>query len=204
MSGFYPYNPALGQTMQSDVEGEEVDRAFIAHIALTAAEAVAASATGVHAAVTDTGVAQTVTTGITNPGVPRNISATSGGVAGDIKDVQVIITGTDMEDAVITETLPVFTENSATTVVGSKAFKTVTSIYLPVHDGTGATVSIGWGDKIGLPFKKAVHFSLGEFLNNVKESTAATFAASATVLSSNTMDLHSALNGTAVDAFLVV
>jgi hypothetical protein len=204
MSGFYPYNPALGQTMQTDVEGTEVDRGFIAHFQVSAANAVAANTTGVHAAVTDNGAQQVVTTAITNPAVPRNITATSGGTAGDIKAVQVIIAGTNINDEAITETLPVFTENTATTVVGSKAFKTVTSITIPAHDGTGATTSIGWGDKLGLPYKRAHLPCIGAFLNNTLEGTAATLTASSTAIESNTIDLNSALNGTVVDAYLVV
>lgn len=203
-SGFYPFNPGMGQLMQTDVDGTTLDRAFIAHFQVSAANAVAASATGVHAAVTDNGAQQVVTTGITNPAVPRNITATSGGTAEDIKAVQVIIAGTDINDEAITETLPVFTADSATTVVGSKAFKTVTSITIPAHDGTGATTSIGWGDKLGLPYAKAHIPCIAAFLNNTLESTAATIAASATVAASNTIDLNSALNGTIVDAYLVV
>ncbi len=200
--GFYPQK-ATGN-IQSDVDGTNLDRGFIAHFQVTAANAVAASTTGVHAAVTDNGAAQTVTTGITNPAVPRNITATSGGTATDIKAVQVVVTGTNINDEVITETLPAFTENSATTVVGSKAFKTVTSIAIPAHDGTGATTAIGWGDKLGLPYKRAHIPCIASFLNNVLEATAAAVTASATAFESNTIDLNSALNGTVVDTYLVV
>ena len=204
MSGFYPYNPGLGQTMQSDVEGVELDRGFIAHFQVSAANAVAPSTTGVHAAVTDNGAQQVITTAITNPAVPRNITATSGGTATDIKPVQVIIAGTNINDEAITETLPVFTENTATTVVGSKAFKTVTSITIPAHDGTGATTAIGWGDKYGLPYKRAHIPCIASYLNNTLEGTAATITASATAIESNTIDLNSASNGNVIDAYLVV
>jgi hypothetical protein len=200
--GFYPQKPT--GNIQTDVDGENLERGFIAHFQVTAANAVAASTTGVHAAVTDNGAAQTITTGITNPAVPRNITATAGGTAGDIKAVQVVITGTNINDEVITETLPVFTADTAGSVVGSKAFKTVTSIAIPKHDGTGATTSIGWGDKLGLPYMRAHIPCIGSFLNNVLEATAAAITASATAIESNTIDLNSALNGTVVDAYLVV
>lgn len=199
---FYPRKPA--GDIQSDVSGKNQDRGFIAHLSWTAAEAVAASTTGVHAAVTDTGAAQEITTNITNPPCARNITATAGGTAGDIKAIQVTVEGTDIEGNAISETLPAFTVDTAGTVTGSKAFATVTKITIPAHDGTGATTAIGWGDKLGLPYKRATLPCIAAFLNNVLESTAAAITASATVIASNTVDLNSALNGNAVDVYLVV
>ncbi len=159
--------------------------------------------TAVHAAVTDTAVQVDVTTGITNPDVPRNITATSGGTAGDIKAVSVIITGTDVDDKVITETLPAFTVNSATTVVGNKAFKTVTNIRIPAHDGTGATTAIGTGAKLGLSRKYARDTCLAAYLADVREATLPTVANSIAsgAVSSNTMTLSTTLNSTDVVAY---
>jgi len=203
--GFWPQNPALGQEMQTDIEDYEVDRAFIAHIALSALQAVAFDADGVHAAfVATTTTAQTITTDISNPVYPRNITATTAGTADDISAVSAIITGTDMADEVITETLPVFTVNSGSKVEGDKAFKTITSIYVPAMDGVGATIAVGWGDIFGLPFQKAAHHHIDTFFENVKESTAPTFTASATVLSSNTFDLDSTPDGSVIDCYLLV
>jgi len=201
---WYPKNPGLDQTIQSDVSGENPDEGIIAHLQWSAAEAHAASTTGVHAAVTDNGAAQEVTTSITDPPCPRNITATAGGTAGDIKAIQVIIEGTDFNDETITETLPVFTVDTGGSVTGSKAFKTVTKITIPAHDGTGATTAIGYGDKLGLPYLLSHNTCIFSFLNNVLEGTAATVAASASAISSNTIDLNSALNGTVVDAYFVV
>lgn len=157
-----------------------------------------ASTTGVHAAVTDDGTEQTITTAITNPDVPRNITATSGGTATDIKAVQVVITGTNYLDEVITETLPVFTENTATTVVGSLAFKTVTSIVIPAHDGNAATTAIGFGDKLGFPDAAAQRRAESAWLGGTKEGTAATLVGDADEIEKNTIDLNSALNNTEV------
>lgn len=153
-----------------------------------------------------TGANDVLTTAITNPAIPRNVTATTDGTAGDIKGVQVIIVGTNALDEVITETLPVFTANSKTTVVGNKAFKTVTSITIPPHDGLGATTSIGWGDKLGLPYKLAHNTLLTAhtFLNNVVEGTEPAVTVSATALESNTIDLNSALDGHVVDAYFIV
>jgi hypothetical protein len=154
--------------------------------------------TAVHAAVVDTGVQQVVTTGITNPDVPRNITATAGGTAADVKAIQVIIAGTNAEGVAITETLPAFTVNTTGTVVGSKAFKTVTSITIPAHDGTGATTAIGTGSKLGLSERLSRNSVTAAYLNDAKEGTAPTVATSSTAVESNTVSLNSALDGSAV------
>lgn len=150
------------------------------------------------AAVTDDGTEQTITEGITNPDVPRCLTATAGGTAGDIAAIQVTITGTDASGATITEDLPAFTENSTGTVVGSKAFATVTEVVIPAHDGTGATTSVGTSEKLGIGQHLGRNTVLAAFLDGVKEGTAPTVAVSATALSSNTIDLDSSLDGTEV------
>jgi len=172
-----------------------------------------AIATGESGAVAFTGgidgAADVVTTDITQPSTPRNITATSGGTAGDIKAGQVIITGTNMKDEVITETLPVFTVNSATTVVGAKAFKTVTSISFPPHDGatdwtvSRATVAIGVQDVLGLPYLLTEKSCAQTLVNNAIDS-AATLTTSTSAIESNTIDPNAALAGTPIDVYLFV
>ena len=196
-------NPRLNR-INTDVRGLRIDRAFLAHFQVAAAAAVVASTTGVHAAVTSTASQQVVTTGITNPAVPRAITATAGGTATDIKAIQVVIEGTNYADEVITETLPAFTVDTAGTVTGTKAFKTVTKITIPAHDGTGATTAIGFSEVLGLPYKLAHNTVLAAYKDNVKEATAPTVTTSATALESNTIDLNSALNGKVVDVYLMV
>lgn len=145
-----------------------------------------------------------VTTFDGQPGIPRNITATAGGTAGDIAAIQVVITGTNVNDEVITETLAAFTVNTPGTVAGTKAFKTITSVTIPAHDGLGATTAIGWGEILSLPYKLPYNTVLATYLNGVKEGTAPTVTTSVTVLESNTIDLNSALNGTVVDVYLIV
>ncbi len=103
------------------------------------------SATAVHAAIAQTDAPQTVTTGITNPDVPRTVTV-KGNASGNVGNV--VITGTNVKDEVITDTIAL---NGSTEVEGVKAFKTVISIGLPVetHAGTD-TVSVGWAKKFGL------------------------------------------------------
>jgi hypothetical protein len=169
----------------------------------------AAIATGETGAVSFSGglsPVDVIITGITNPAAPRNITATAGGTGGDIKAVQVTVTGTNFLDEIITEVLPIFTVNTPGSVTGAKAFKTVTGISIPAHDGLGATTAIGWGDILGLPYLLAHNTVLYKqtFLNDVVEATEPTVTVSATDIEGNTIDLNSALNGTAVDTYLLV
>jgi len=154
--------------------------------------------TAVHAAVTDTGVQVVVTTAITDPDVPRNLTATAGGTAADVKAIQVIVAGTDINGNSITETLPAFTVNTTGTVTGSKAFKTVTSITIPAHDGTGATTAVGTGAKLGLPACLSRDSVDDVYFNGVRETTRPTVAFSSSAVESNTVTLNSTLDGSAV------
>lgn len=154
--------------------------------------------TAVLAAVTDNGAEQTVTAGITSPDVPRAVTATAGGTAADIKAIQVTVNGTNADGATITEDLPAFTVNTAGTVTGSKAFATVTSVVIPAHDGTAATTAVGTADKLGLGYHLSRNTVINAFFGGVLEGTAPTVATSASALESNTVDLNSASDGSAV------
>lgn len=156
--------------------------------------------TAVHAAlaVLGSGGPQVVTTGITNPDVPRNITATTAGTNTDVKAVAVTVTGTDINGNAISEALPAFTVDTNGTVTGSKAFATVTSYSVPAMDGTGATVSIGTGAKLGLPEPLSRDTVEAAYLNGVRESTRPTVAFSSSAVESNTATLNSTLNGNPV------
>ena len=155
------------------------------------------------AAVTDTGSQQVITTGINPLDRGRRITATAGGTGGDIGAVQVVITGTNAEDKVITETLPAFTVDTPGIVAGVKAFKTVTQVDLPAHDGTAATTAIGFGDVIGIGHRLARNTVISAFLGSTIEGTAPAIVFDATDLEKNTVDLNSALNDTPVIIELV-
>lgn len=197
------YNFRNGR-LKTDASGFDVDLAFMAHMQISATDAVIANNTAVHAALATSLTLQTVNTAITSPTYPKNITATAGGVATDIKAVQVVVTGTNSNNEVITETLPLFTVDTAGTVVGNKAFKTVTSYVVPAMDGVTATVSIGFGTKLGIPYKLPHNTVDSAFLATVKESTSPTVTTSSTAIDGNTIALASALNGTAVDIYLKV
>jgi hypothetical protein len=194
----YPYNYKRGQRIQSDA-GVAVDRAFLANYKVLAADAVATSNTAVRAAVTLGAAAQDVTTEIVNPATPRNLIV-KGNAAGIVGDV--VIEGTNYAGEAITETIAL---NASTAVEGNKAFRTVTKITLPAKtNASGDTVSVGFGNKLGLPYKLAHNTVLLAFLDNAKEGTAPTVTVSATALESNTAKLNSALNGKDVNLYLMV
>lgn len=127
---------------------KNVCRVHFGHTQLPAPAA--ASATAIHAAITgSSSAAQTVTTSITDPDVPRTLVVTPGGTAADIGDGHIVITGTNVEGKTITEHFQLV-DGDTTALAGKKAFKTVTSILIPVCDGAAATFSIGTGDIFGL------------------------------------------------------
>lgn len=151
----------------------------------------AASATAIHAAIS---TAAAITTGITNPDFPRNVTITGAGSSHSAAGA-VTITGTNIRDEVITEAI---TLNSNTTVAGNKAFKTVTKIDTSAATGITAndTIEVGTGTKLGLDRKCD---SNGVFLATVAgaaDSALPTVAFSSTAIESNTVIPATAANGT--------
>jgi hypothetical protein len=154
------------------------------------------AATAVLAA-TASAAASVVTAGITSPAVPRNLTATPGGTTANVLAVSVIIAGTDITGKAITETLPAFTAGAATAVTGVKAFRTVTSVTIPIV-GAATTVAIGTGAKLGMPVNLTRNTVLDAWFNGVKEATPPTVTTHATDVAQTLIQLNSALNGSAV------
>lgn len=153
----------------------------------------APSATGVMGASPLTASPQMgVTAGITNPDVPRNVTAT-GNAAGIVGNV--VIHGTDEQGNALTETIAL---NGSTTVAGTRIFKTVTSVDLPAqtHAGTD-TVSVGKGSSLGLGTRLNRNSIVNVYLGGVKDSVS-TMGFDAANIYNNYVVLTSALNGTAV------
>jgi hypothetical protein len=65
-------------------------------------------------------------------------------------------------------------------------------------------VSIGFTEVLGLPCKFTRNSVERVSLNYVLEATAPTVTVSSTALESNTMKLNSTLNGSVVDAYLII
>lgn len=81
---------------------------------------------------------------------PRPLALLVGGAVSSDAPASVLLTGTDEDDAALTETVPLAYspatgERRAGAVSGKKVFKTLAQIDIPAGAGTGATVSIGFG-----------------------------------------------------------
>lgn len=116
---------------------------------------VAASTTGLHAATATTVAVQTILPGALVAGgvaallaYPRNVTFTTAGVTPSDAPASVVVTGTDIDNNVLAETIVL--SQSATTDAGVKAFKTITSIVYGAGVGTAATVAVGFGAVFGL------------------------------------------------------
>jgi len=119
----------------------QVDRAFIAHYQILAADADAASADYVLAANALAEAAQTFDAGdfAAQPPTPRVLSATcdTANCTGNV-----VITGTDSNGAAMTDTIAL---NGAATVSGDEAFQTVETVTFPVarYQSGGIEVTAG-------------------------------------------------------------
>lgn len=118
-------------------------------ILLPAVVPAAKSATAVHAAVAGNAVANLFPGPITNPATPRNLSAVA---AASYDGGALTIVGTNQFDKAQTE---VITPVAASTVYGTKIFKTVSSITKGAVGANAAAVSVGTGDKIGVTYNVA-------------------------------------------------
>lgn len=156
----------------------------------------AAAATIKAATATSSSASTVITTFAAQPDVPRTISVTAGGTAGDIKAVSVIVEGTNTWGQTITETLPAFTVDTAGTKTGVKAFNTITKVTIPAMDGNGATVSVGVGAALGLPDTLSRDTVLASYLDGTKESPRATLSFDADEVEKNLITPNGALNGT--------
>ncbi|MED4599876.1 hypothetical protein P9314_04030 [Paenibacillus validus] len=193
------FHPKIDNQVPSDVYGKRLERMYPVRLQVSADKAVAQNLTGVLTATALTAATQDITAGITSPAFPRSLRITgnASGIAGNV-----VIEGTNYAGEVISETIAL---NGSTAVEGNKAFRTVTKINLPARtNASGDTVSVGWGNKLGLPYRLPHNTVQMAFRNNAKEGTAPTVTTSETALESNTVLLNSALNGTAVDVYLFV
>ncbi|NLI22279.1 MAG: hypothetical protein GX418_12145 [Clostridiales bacterium] len=206
-----PYKHRFGQRIKNDAEGSNL-RAFLAHLHFTAAEAVAADTDGIVDGAAGTSgegaealvIVPADAAFIAQPPCARNLTVTvAATTAGDVAAGNIVIAGMNEKGEEISENFAV-TADTPATITGTKAFKEITSITVPVQDGDSVTVDVGWGTKLGIGYKLAHNTVLAAYRNNAKEGTAPTVAVSADALESNTMALNSALNGSVVDAYLIV
>lgn len=137
----------------------------------------------------------------TNPDVPRAITVVIGGTAADVAAGTITVTGTNVEGKTITEDFTA-TVNTAETLTGAKAFKTVTSIAVPAQDGSGVTIAIGSSAKLGLfhrvPTSGVTYRVVTQTTGGTRAIQAApsASAASITLVESNTITPATAMDGT--------
>lgn len=155
-----PAIPHLAKGEVGDLR-KDVDAAFLALeadvVPLAVDEwtnAVAPDAAGLKTATATTVAPATVlAAGLLAPGIaallayPRNVTFTTAGVTPADAPATAVITGTDINDAPLEETVNL--AQTATIAEGAYAFKTITSIVYAAADGTAATVAIGFGKKFG-------------------------------------------------------
>lgn len=140
-------------------------------------------------------------------GIARKLLITVTADTGNDTMGTLTIVGIDIADAALTETIaPV----AAGTVETLNAFKTVTSItgagwVIGGGAGTEDAIKIGTSESLGLPdMLSDTAQVLCASLAAVKEATAPTVVVHATMLAKNTVNLNSALNGTAVKIYYVL
>lgn len=143
--------------------------------------------------------ATTISTGLTDPDVPRNLVITPSGTTANVGTCNLVVTGKSIHGASITETFA-FTTSQATSITGNSAFKEVDSLTFPANcESTpfGAFWAVGLGDKIGLPrcLDNAgdVFHSL---LNGSKEATGPTMAVDNDEVQKNTANFDGVYNST--------
>jgi hypothetical protein len=186
----------IGQ-LGTDVYGVSADESKVAHLSYTKEQACAADADGLLDGTALTAEVQTVTEFLNDMPYARNVQV----VASDAATTKITVHGTNLKDEAISEEL---TLNGTDPVVGTKAFKTVTSVVLPIATGT-ETVDIGWGDAIGLPYTFDVKVLCFATQAGVFEATAPTLAIDDNEIEKNTITLATALHDEkAVDVYLVL
>lgn len=107
----------------------------------------AGTSTAVLAATNGAATSQTVTSGITQPDVPRALSVTpTANTTGS--PLAVVVTGLNIEGKTITDTF-IIPVNSTTIVNGTKAFKSVSSVFIPGNT-SGLTITVGTLNALGI------------------------------------------------------
>ncbi|KLU65721.1 hypothetical protein DEAC_c23510 [Desulfosporosinus acididurans] len=188
-------NPFMGELIQTSAPGITCSWGQTAVYKQSPA---APSNTAVLALTTLTAQIQTITSGITNPDVARNLIV-KGAISASTGNV--VIKGTDLGGNSITETIAL---SGTSAVAGLKAFAAVTEIDLPVSAGSGDGVSVGVGSSLGLPYLLTENTVLMAFNNGVKEATAPTVIPDPVNICNNTITLASPLAGNPVSVYIII
>ena len=210
----YPFNFNRGQTIQTSVPGVVADIGYIANLAWTAVQTAAADTDGIFdgiaaadATAEPAGTTVTATPAsdkfVAQPPCARNLTVTvAATTAGHVKAAAIVVTGKNLAGETITESFTP-TADTPDTLVGAKAFASVTSVAVPAQDGDSVTVDVGFGQLIGLPYKLDKQRVILT-LNDGVVDTAPTLTISASALESNTVDFNGSLDGSVMDMSIIV
>lgn len=146
-----------------------------------------------------TTTAVTRTTFVAQPDVPRNLVITPGGTTADVGNCNIVVNGTNINGASISETFA-FLANANTSTVGAKAFKTVTSVVFPANcedSPYSAVWSVGYGEKLGLNRCMAGNHVVMSIASGVYETSRPTVAYDADEVEKNTVDVNASMDGSA-------
>ena len=140
----------------------------------------------------------------------RNITVTTAGATPADAPATALITGIDINNAVISETITV--AQTATVATGVKCFKKITSITLPAADGVAATLSFGIGNAMGLELPAKIRSTGGsafvatlrELVDGAVPGTAGTFTSSATDAPNGSYTPHSSVTQNAARDYYIV
>lgn len=140
-----------------------------------------------------------VSSGFTQPDVPRAISITPGGTTADVAACTITVTGKNIQNQTISDTFA-FAANASTVTTGTKAFKSITSVSFPAaceDSPFGATWDVDTTDKLGLRrcMDKAGHALMTTFAG-AYETTRATVTADNDEVEKNTVDPNGTLDAT--------
>lgn len=197
-------NRAIGNKVQEVVSGVTTTQMTVVTPVIktwAATETVSKSATGCHASITALATAQTITTGITQPTTTRNVTITCAKGGGSNMSGDVVITGTNIWGQVITDTLA---EGADGLVAGTKAFKTVTSILVPVRVQSGDAITVGYGDTLGVDcFLPNTSCCIKQTKDGVAD-TLPTVTVDADEIEKNTILCATALNAQVMIAYLLI
>lgn len=191
---FYPYNTNVSRRAQSDVTGTAT--ALGAGVMYSPGSPAAEDDNAYVVSVVMAVKTYTLATAAPDVGA-RNVTLKRTVNGGADTPGTITVTGVDLAGAAISEVLIPGANN--VTVVGTRAFAGITSIVGAgwVIADAADTIIVGFGDLIGLPDHLTDTAQVvAASLNNARQATYPTVTVSATVLSLNTVDLDSALNGT--------
>lgn len=165
----------------------------------------AASATRLKsgAAISST-AATTITSFAAQPDFARNITLTPTGTTANVAAGTAVVSGLSIFGKAISENFAI-TSTQSTATTGAKAFASVSKVVFPQASGSGVTLSIGIGSKLGLRrcMKQSGDYDFSVF-GGVFDATRGTIAANATAIESNTFTDNSALDGSsAVDLYYI-